>query len=80
MPNIKLLLTRKLTSDLLDRRFGQCLCFACGPLILLLVARKLAALGLSEAQLVQGLTSAATLAVAVVILGFCVAPSERKGP
>jgi hypothetical protein len=67
----------RLSSEALDIRFAQILCFAAGPPILILAAHALKRYGATPVELVIGLLAAGAVCLLCVILGI-VLPLTRR--
>ncbi len=73
----KRLATRQLTSDVLDVRVGQFVCFASGPAILIIALRALTRLTLSPGEAFLGILLSLTLALLTCLLGLVLPLSFR---
>jgi uncharacterized membrane protein YhfC len=75
---VRCVLCWQLTSETLDVRIGQGVCFAAAPAVLVLAVYKLARLPLSEAEFVIGLLASLAVTLLLVILGVLVPLVGRK--
>ena len=71
------LFSRRVASDTLVARLGQAVCFASACLVPVLVIRKLAALELTESELLLGVLATMSFALLCTAVGLLLEPKTK---